>query len=361
MNASLPCLRVAASLLGLAAAAFGQGTFTPVDSEPMPGPGDNMVVVERGRAQYIVTLSNTANTVHTHRVEPDGSLTPLSTAATGNGPRAIAMARDGDFAIIVNSNDDTMSVMSISGTGALSEVGRYSSGGDNPFDVAVAFEDLVVVANRDSDSVVLFGINRRGVMNQIGNPHPTGVDPHIVTIGPQGTVAVANSTSNDLTIFDLDRNGNMSLVDEAFSTGNSPKALAFGQFGFSMFVATRSTPGVDDQIQVYAARRPWSRNPQFEQVDSVPCGAFLTDLEAAPDLLLAVTVDPLTGRDQVRGFDCHGTQLTPNGTITTNNGMPSFKNVCSAKVPGPIDRAVFVSEFQGGWVRSLTYDRPAHR
>ena len=146
-----------------------------------------------------------------HRLGND-QFVPVDAKTTGVTPLATAVARHGQFAVTVNSDSDDVSVHRIEPNGLLTQIGdNVASGGDNPFDVAVAYEDLVVIANRDSDTVTLFGINRRGTLESKGT-FPAGVDPHIVAIGPQGTVAVANSTSNDLTIFDLDRNGNMSLV-----------------------------------------------------------------------------------------------------------------------------------------------------
>jgi 6-phosphogluconolactonase (cycloisomerase 2 family) len=339
-----------------AAQVLAQGQFTLIDSEAVPGPGDNMVVVERGGARFTITLSVTTDTAYVHRVSTTGEMDLVSIAPTGGGPRAIAMARNGQYAVIANSNTDDLSVMSISDQGVMSEVNRVSSGGDNPFDVAVAYDDLVLVANRDSDNVTLFSIDRRGVMRQVGQPHPAGIDPHVISVSPQGVVAVANSTSNDLTIFDLDRRGNMFLLDQAFPVGNSPKAVAFGTFGFSMFVATRSPAGQQDQIQAYEVHHP-RRSVNLVAAGSTPAGVLLTDIEVTVDSLFAVSVNPLTGRDQVRAFDRRGSQLIAGAILETAGPPPSFKNIASAPVRGPIDRILFVSEFQGGWLRSIRFDR----
>lgn len=324
-----------------------------------------MVVVERGNARYVVTLSVSGNLAYSHRVEPDGRLTQVSTVPTGSGPRAIAMTRNGDYAVIVNSNSDDMSVMSISGAGVLTEVDRFSSGGDNPFDVATAFGDLVVIANRDSDSVALFSIDRRGQVRQSGDSRPTGVDPHVVVIGPQGTVAVANNSSNDLTIYDLEVNENMALVDAAFEVGAPPKALAFGPGEQTLFVATPpeasiagAGPTAEDRILAYAVRHIGMRKLKLVPAGETPCGTLITDLEVAGDLLFAAAVNPSNGRDQVRAFKRRGTTLAPAGLFEITNAFPSFKNLGSGPMRGPVDRLVFVSEFQGGQVRSIAFDRP---
>ena len=109
----------------------------------------------------------------------DGSLTAVGRSAIGPEPRAIALARNGDYAVVVNSIVNEIAVMSIGDDGLLTEVNRVPSGGLNPYDVAVGFNDIVVVANRDSDQINTFQIDRRGRLTPLGVA-VTGIDPHVV-------------------------------------------------------------------------------------------------------------------------------------------------------------------------------------
>ncbi|MBM4259605.1 MAG: lactonase family protein [Deltaproteobacteria bacterium] len=146
-------------------------TLTVIDNEPVdiapgePGPGDNMVFSVRRNATYVVTLSFTTGQPGefvTHILNRDGTLDLVGRTPGGVEPRAIAMARNGDYVVVANSAANQIAVMSIGEDGVLREVSRTSSGGLNPYDVAVGFNDIVVVANRDSDQINTFHIDRRG-------------------------------------------------------------------------------------------------------------------------------------------------------------------------------------------------------
>lgn len=332
----------------------GQGGFLPVDNETVPGPGDNMVVIERGRAQYVVTLSTSGNLAYTHRVDPSGQMEYVSQTPTGSIPRAIALAHDGDYAVIVNSGEDSASVMAISDAGVLTEVGRHWTGGDNPFDVAVAFDDLVVVANRDSDNVVLFGINKRGVMTH-KQTLPAGVDPHVVTIDPQGLVAVANATSNDLSLYELDRKGHMRPPETIWNTGGgTPVTAEFADQNGSeslLAVAFRKT-GEQDRLRTFEVRKDPKGGATATPRGDATVGLFATDIETTRGDLLVATVNADTGRDQVVALDAD--TLTVKAQIEFP-GAPSFKKISSAAVKGPHDLLVFVTGFQGNWLRSLRF------
>ncbi len=160
--------------------------------------------------------------------------------------------------------------------------------------------------------------------------------------------------------------------------GKSPKAIAFGHFRRlilpgslnssapagptvgSLFVATRSAPGQEDVILAYEVLRDADGHMEFVPAGSTPAGALVTDIEVTRPNLFAVSVNPATGRDQLLSFRRDGTQLTFEDKLETAGPPPSFKNLSSAPVPGPIDRVLFVTEFQGGWLRSVLYDRAPH-
>ena len=82
--------------------------------------------------------------------------------------------------------------------------------------------------------------------------------------------------------------------------------------------------------------------------------AFVTDVEVTKDAAFAVTVDPVTLKNQVRAFARRGTELTPSGTLVLP-GAPSFQAITSARVPGPIDFLLLVTTFQAGNVHSIFF------
>lgn len=346
-----------AGLLSGAGPLAAQGTLTLADSvQAGPGPGDNMVVAERRGVSYVISLALDADQAVVHRMDAS-RLTPVGRTAVGDAPRALALARGGDFAVVANSNSDDLSVLEIGRDGQLREVNRVSSQGQNPFDVAVANDDLVLVANRDSDELAVFHLDRRGGLRLLGRER-TGVSPHVVAVSPRGQVTVANSGSSDLSVFELDHRGDLTLT-QTVAVGGFPVALGYGTFGRSLFVARRSAqPGViDDELLAFRV----GRRGRLEEVGATPCGRFLTDLEATPGGLFAVTMTP-QGQDQVVAYRRRGTELTLDATLETpGSPPPSFKQLATAPARGRdrrrLDRHVLVSEYQSGWLRSIDYER----
>lgn len=343
------------SLLVASTPALAQGELTLVDTEVAgPGPGDNMVIVERGRASFVVSLAFDGDQAVTHRLERNATLTFVGRTPTGDGPRAVALARRGDFAVVANSHSHDLSVMDVGEDGLLREVSRVSSQGLNPFDVAVAHDDLVLVANRDSDELAVFHLDRRGNLRLLGK-EATGAAPHVVAISPRGLVAVGNSGSSDLSLFEVSRRGELFPVNTTFALGAPPIAVSFGTFGRSLFVAARSAQPlvVEDRILAYRV----DRRGELAAAGSYPGGLFLTDLDVTPRGLFAVTVNS-SGQDELRSYRRRWTDLTLDATLATpGSPPPSFKQVASAPARGRVDRHVFVTEYQAGWLRSITYER----
>jgi 6-phosphogluconolactonase (cycloisomerase 2 family) len=293
---------------------FAQSTLAVVDNEPVdiapgePGPGDNMVFSVRRNATYVVSLAFTTGQpgeIVTHRLNRDGNLTFVGRTPAGREPRQIALARDGDYAVLVNSIDDQLTVMSAGNDGILRPVSTANSGGDNPYDVAVAFGHIVLVANRDSDELTSFHIDRRGrlVGPLASEDLAHDATPHVVVVGARGHVAVCNQNERTLSLFDVDGNGELNSLDTVALDGMVPRTASWN--GDDLFVALDAPTG-EDVIRSFTV----SRRGQVTQGSDTPGGLFLTDLEANEDGLFAVTIaidpsvppGPAAVKDQVRVY-----------------------------------------------------------
>jgi hypothetical protein len=370
---------------------FATGTLTVLDNEPVdiapgePGPGDNLVFSVRRNATYVVSLAFTTGQpgeIVTHRLRRNGGLEFVGRTPGGPEPRQIALARDGDYAVVANSIANEVAVMSVGDDGLLREVDRKSSGGLNPFDVDVAFNDIVVVANRDSDQINTFHLDRRGKLTPV-DVAIAGVDPHVVSVSsngivgvpdptdrslsrtgvaawqpPERLVAVANLTDRSLSLFELNRRGELTPLGPAIPTDNMvPRALTW--LRRNLFVALDAPAPNEDLIRAFRVRRDGT----IEYRGDTPAGAFLTDIEANEDGLFAVTVNTngpggADDRDEVRVYRIENrTDLTLDASVQTDNFPPSFKQISTFPAREPNDRRVIVTEFQGGWLRSLIYNR----
>lgn len=357
-------LCVAMSVPGIAAAQTS--TLTVVDNEPVdiapgePGPGDNMVFAVRRDVRYVVSLAFTTGQpgeIVSHRLRSDGQLELVGRTPAGREPRAIAMARDGDYAVVVNSIDHQIAAMSIGDDGLLREVSRISSGGLNPYDVAVAHEDVVVVANRDSNQVSTFHIDRRGQLRPLSQAS-TGLAPHVVSVSRRGgMVAVCNQAERSVSIFEVDRRGDLNQLGASIPTDGMVPVTATWH-GRRVFVALDQAFPQEDVIRSYRV----DRRGGVTQGGDTPGGVFLTDIEANEDGLFAVTANlndpatPLDDRNEVRVYEIDGTDLVLDATVQTEGFPPSFKQVSTGPARWPNDRHVIVSEFQSGYLRSLVYN-----
>ena len=357
------------------------GTLTVLDAELVGAPGDNMVFAVRRDARYVVSLhfvTGEPGEVVTHRRNDDGSLDFVGRNPAGREPRAIALARDGDYAIVVNSIDDEMTVLAMGPDGQPTMVGRAPTGGDNPFDVAVAFDDIIMVANRDSDQLTVFSINRRGELIATGSA-PTGNLPHVVSVsrrgllipsstedaGAQATVeervvlvAVANQTGQSISLFRMNKEGVLTDLGD-IPLGKTPRALSW--LDDRLFVALDEPgpplPGTpEDTIRSFEI----GFDGTVRQGPDTPAGHFLTDIEATKKGLVAVTVNQngaLPDKDEVRVYKIDDLSLTLDASVQTAGATPSFKQVSTLKAEKPLDLIIMVTEFQGGFLRSLVYDR----
>ncbi len=373
---SLPLLLFFAVFL-MPGAGFAQtSTLTVVDNEPVdiapgePGPGDNMVFSVRRNATYVVALSFTTGQpgeIVSHRLNRDGALDFVGRTPAGREPRQIALARKGDYAVVVNSIDNKLSVFSVGNNGTFTQVGDpVDSGGDNPYDVAVGHNDIVVVANRDSDQINTFHLDRRGQLTSL-QAAAAGIDPHVVSVSSRGFVAVANQTDRSVSWFKVNRRGELNSLgpDTPMTIPGSdppanmtPRALAW--WGMFLFVALDAPSPNEDIIRVFRL----NRDGTVEELGDTPAGAFLTDIEANEDGLFAVTAnrnnpaDPTDARDEVQVYRVNKDgSLTLDASVQTGNFPPNFKQVSTSPARGPNDRHVIVTEFQSGWLRSLIYDR----
>jgi 6-phosphogluconolactonase (cycloisomerase 2 family) len=297
--------------------------------------------------------------VVSHRLQSDGQLELVGRTPAGREPRAIAMARNGDYAVVVNSIDNQVAAMSIGDDGLLREVSRISSGGLNPYDVAVAHEDVVVVANRDSNQINTFHIDRRGQLRPLSQAS-TGLAPHVVAVSRRGGwVAVCNQTDRTMQISAVNRNGIPVFAGVVSLDDMSPITASWQ--GRQVFVALDKAFPQEDVIRSYAVDR---RGGVTQQGGDTNAGVFLNDLEANEDGLFAVTAnrndpdDPTDDRNEVRVYRIeNGTNLVWDASVQTEGFPPSFQQVSTGPARRPNDRHVIVSKFQSGELVSLLYDR----
>jgi 6-phosphogluconolactonase (cycloisomerase 2 family) len=169
--------------------------------------------------------------------------------ATGDAPGAVAFSPSGGLVASANGGDDTVSIFSVSSTGALTEApGSPDATGDSPNSVAFSPSGgLLATANEGDDTVSMFSVSPSGALTPVGSPVATGSDPVTVAFSPSGGLLVsANQGDNTASVFSVSAGGALSEVPGSpYATGAGPDAVALSSGGLLAIAnATDSTLSV---------------------------------------------------------------------------------------------------------------------
>ncbi len=350
------------------------GSLTLVDTSTLAGPGPGDVAINRTPFGTFVSnasfVAGQPGEIVTHRLEPDGRLTFLTRTPAGREPRQMALARGGEFLVVVNSIDNEVRALRIKNgipqpveetaayggfltgrsllTGSIFSAGAGTgtnpapSGGEEPFDVAVAFGHIIIV-NRGSDNVCSSAIDEFGLITP-GDCAETDPTPHVVIMGARGHVAVANDVGQSINIYKWDGNTLEPKSTIPLSARPRDVELTLTAQAFPRVLIAIDTPGSgQDLIRVCSI----NSNGQPVGCADTPAGHFLTDIDVLPNMffappdfdpglnmLFAATVN-INGpggaddRDEIRAYSMDATTgtLSPVGAIQTPTVPPNFKQV----------------------------------
>ena len=309
------------------------------------------------------------------------ALVPGATAATCDGPRRIEVvlppgSDSAGSVVTVCERSSQVTTHSLEGA-TLRQTSQISTGGTGPSDIAVAVNrNYAFVSNRGSKNVTTFRIDPGlGTLSPIGSIAIKG-SPGLVAADTTGDFAVVGSSNpNELVTVGFEPVTNDYRVVETTPLPQSPSCMAYAEHsvvptgqgpGASpqsagsaagheqlLYVGVRSSQmGGQDQILTY---RVGAAGGLTLVPGSTPAGIFLTDIEVTYDRLFAVTATT-GGRDEIRAYRRVGEQLILDASLEIPEPSVSFKQITSAPSEGRVT-TLFVTGFQGGWVRSFEYTR----
>jgi 6-phosphogluconolactonase len=231
-------LACAACLL-MASTAFAAPAFTPVVGSPFATGSLPVSVAFSPSGGLVATANEGDNTVSVFSVSGGGALADVSGSpfGTGAGPHSVAFSPSGGLLAVANGIDGTVSVFSVGSTGVLTEVaGSPFVSGNSPFSVAFSpGGGLLAVANAIDDTVSVFSVASNGALTPVsGSPFATGTaSPISVAFDPSGgLLAVANANSSSVSVFSVGANGALTRVaGSPFATGSTPRSVAFSPSG----------------------------------------------------------------------------------------------------------------------------------
>ena len=215
----------------------GGGTIT--------NPGvTNIAVACTTGFQFAYVANFLGNTVSAYGIDVStGTLTPIGTFATGNGPYSVAVSSNGAFAYVANQLDNTVSAYSIdASTGALTLIGTFATG-NSPNLVAVSPNgEFAYAPNYTGNTVSAYGIDAStGALTPIGS-FATGNGPSSVAVSPNGAFAyVPSVTGNTVSAYSVDASTGALTPIGTFATGNGPDSVAMDPAAPLAFVANSTS------------------------------------------------------------------------------------------------------------------------
>ncbi|MBI4470682.1 MAG: beta-propeller fold lactonase family protein [Acidobacteria bacterium] len=212
----------------------GNGTLSPLSSISARSRPTAIGIHPSGRYAYVTGMnSGTApffgasesDVVSMFRISSgNGELTYLGSVPAGNEPTAIAVSREGNYAVVTNRSSDTLTVFIIPDEVPLLVPTVTVSLAGSPSSVAVAPSGLAVVTNEASSVVSVFHISSTSGVSLVGIA-PVGTSPVAVAVDPTGYAYVANQDSNSVTTIALTPTGSPIPVGSV-PAGEAPQAIA---------------------------------------------------------------------------------------------------------------------------------------
>jgi 6-phosphogluconolactonase len=200
---------------------------------------------------YVATNQPSGNMVVQFARASDGSLTPVSSAATGgvggtgNGvgsldplgsQDSLVLTANGGVVLVVNAGSNDISSLRAD-AGRLALVSKVPSGGNFPNSVAVNGDLVYVVNAHATPNISAFRLGTDGTLTAITNstralPGGSNSAPHDVRFSPDGMrLLVTEGGTNQFDIFELSAAGVATAVNTQSVAGSGPFGFKFGRAG----------------------------------------------------------------------------------------------------------------------------------
>jgi 6-phosphogluconolactonase (cycloisomerase 2 family) len=313
------------------------GALLPVPLSPFITSLVDMGPAVDPTGKFIYEISYTNNTVSVYGIGLTGSLTALSTVATGNEPYVVASDPTGRYIYVVNSLDWTVSAYTVGSTGTLTPVtgSPFATGG---VPVAVAVDrsgKFVYVVNNFDNTVSAYKIGSTGALSPVpGSPFATGSGSSSVAVDPVGNFAyVSNENSNTVSAYSIGSNGALTPVPGSpFATGQFPFSVTVDPMGLFVYVANE----VGNNVSAYSILANGALTP----VTGSPFAAGLQPYSVAIDPTGSYAYVNNFGNDNLSAY-----AIGSNGALTPISGSPAGNFPVALNV-SPIPFAASTSSFE---------------
>jgi DNA-binding beta-propeller fold protein YncE len=213
------------------------------------GPPTNLAITPGGDIALVANSLEPVTQGWGHRLEPDNKVflidlktnppSVIGTIAVGRQPSGMAVSQKGDFALVANRADGTISVLSIRGKDILVlDTVPIGAAGDQVSAVAITPDGKHALAVKAAaNKVALLNIDGQNVTYD-RRDLPTGIFPYNIAVTPDGKLALTadsgnggSSDGNVDTVSVIDLEASPPRVVDHVTLGDSPEGLAISPKG----------------------------------------------------------------------------------------------------------------------------------
>jgi 6-phosphogluconolactonase len=273
------------------------GEFTTVVGSPFSAGISPGAILLHPSNKFLYALNQGGNDISLFSIDQtSGSLTEVQPRTpTAVGPVSMAMNSGGTELFVSGNNSNRISVYSIGGSGALSEIsGSPFTSNPNPTEVVLSPSgSLLFVLNPSLNAVSVYAVASGGALQQVANsPFPVGNVPDAVAISPDGKfLFVANSADNTISVLSINSTtGALTSASQSpfvmKASETVPVAFAVAPSGALLYVANFNSNNIGafnydttTGVLTEVASSPFtgSTNPTFLAIDSTKTFLFVAN------------------------------------------------------------------------------------
>jgi 6-phosphogluconolactonase (cycloisomerase 2 family) len=273
---------------------------------------------------YVQTNDSNGNEIVAYRRGDDGALTEAGRYATGGKGDGVphlksqaSLALAGTRLFVTNSGSDDVTVFAVA-DGALELVGRTPSGGSNPTSIAVRGDAAYVLNAGNDANVTGFRVGSAGLEATDEVHSLAGADPAQVGFAPDGCSLLVTDRANDA-IVELPVGGGEARTHA--SSGKTPYGFAFTPQGTLVVTEAAGAQVGEASVSSYGAHvQPVSRS--IKNTRSEVCWAAAT-----PDGRFVYVTN--FGDDTISSYRVSGDgsiELLDAVAASTNLGSPGLRD-----------------------------------
>lgn len=281
------------------------------------------------RRVYTASNSSAGNRVHTYALTAEGDLLTRGTWSTvGRGTSGflgnqggLALAKNGQFILVVNAGSNDFSSMRILGDGSLRFVDRIGSGGTKPISVTTCGSLVYVLNAGGSGNITGFRIDDDGMLSRIsGSTRPlssTSAAPAQVGFSPDGRwLVVTELATTRVNTYAVGSNGVATGPTLNRSSGLSPFGFAFTSGGTLVVSEAFADRANASAVSSYAIRSDGTLRVLSASVRTGQSAACWVAI--APSARYAYVTN--TASNTISRFSINDGRLTLASTLRTGTG-----------------------------------------